>query len=198
TGTNYSVAAGLATYQAPSGTATTLTLSDDSETTITLTSPFHYLGGTTSSLTVCSNGFVSVASGNGTQFQPSVATLLGAPQTAWWNWHDFNPAATGSGSVKFEEILGTACITWDGVWDFGGTSAANASIWQLQFDESNGNVSWVWSTMSPLGGITNTGFLVGYSPGGASTDPGTRDLSATMPFSTGSSDSVPLDLSSTG
>src|SRR5262249_54483971 len=85
-----------------------------------------------------------------------------------------------------------------GVWDFGGTSAGNASTWQLQFDESGGNVSWVWGTMSPLGGISNTGFLVGYSPGGASIDPGTRDLSATMPFSTGSGDRIPLDLSRTG
>src|SRR5262249_41128583 len=51
---------------------------------------------------------------------------------------------------------------------------------QMQFDESSGNVTWVWQSMSALGGSTSTGFLVGYSPGGSSVDPGNSDLSAQL------------------
>jgi hypothetical protein len=106
--------------------------------------------------------------------------MLSSPVTAWYNWHDFNPTTPGSGAVKFEEIGTISYITWDGVWDFGGSSAANASTWQMQFDRATGNVSWVWQTMSTLGG---TGFLVGWSPGVASLDPGSIDLSVVLPTS---------------
>jgi hypothetical protein len=176
-GTGYTVVPGLATFVAPSASATVLTLSDDTETTVTLGAPFPYAGGATTSLTVCSNGFVSVASGNGTTFTPVATTMLAAPQTAWWNWHDYNPAITTGGRVKFEEIAGIAYVTWDGVFDFGGASAANANTFQFQFDLTSGFVHLVFQTMSALGNAR----LVGFSPGGPSLDPGSTDLSSTLP-----------------
>jgi len=177
------VALGLGTYVAPTGAATTLALGDDDEVTQALTTPFPYDGGSATSLAICSNGFVSVAAGNGSAFTPSVPTLLNDPQTSWRCWHDYNPTIAGGGVVKFEEAAGIAYVTWDGVWDYGGTSAANANTFQMQFDTSNGSVTFVWQTMSSLGGSTATGFVVGYSPGGASVDPGNRDISATLPNS---------------
>jgi hypothetical protein len=174
---------GIGTYVPPPATATTLTLLDDSETTQALTTPFPYDGGVASSLTVCSNGYVSVATGNGTGYVPSVPTMLAASQTGWWNWHDYNPTIPGSGAVKFHESGSIAYITWDGVWDYGGSSSANANTFQFQFDSGVGSVALAWQTMSSLGGTTATGFLVGYSPGGASADPGNTDLSAALPLS---------------
>jgi hypothetical protein len=192
TGSGYIVLPGITTYLPPSGTATTLALSDDSEVSVALSSAFPYPGGTTSSLQVCSNGFVSVAAGNGTGYTPDVATMLAAPQTAWWNWHDYNPTVAGSGQVKFEQIGGIAYITWDGVYDFGGTSAANANRFQFQFDTANGFVHLVFQTLSAQGNAR----LVGYSPGGPSIDPGNTDLSAVLPvgFSIGATDVLPLTL----
>jgi hypothetical protein len=180
TGSGYFALSGMGTYHAPSANAVALALGDDAAVSVQLSSPFSYPGGSTSSLSVCSNGFVSAATGNTTIWIPDVATLLNSPQAAWFCWHDFNPTAAGSGAVKFEEIGTVACVTWDGVWDFGGTSAANASTFQLQFDEASGNVSWVWQSMSALGGSTGTPILVGYSPGGSSVDPGSSDLSAQL------------------
>src|SRR5262249_21344836 len=133
-GGGYTVLPGFTAYVPPSVGATVLALTDDSEVPVTLTAPMPIPGGSTTSLTVCPTGFVSVATGNATLFPPAVATMLSAPQTAWWAWHDFNPAIVGSGLVKFEEIAGVAYITWDGVWDYGGTAAANASTQQFQFD----------------------------------------------------------------
>jgi hypothetical protein len=194
TGGGYAMIPGISPYVAPSGAATALVLGDDTITTVTLSSAFPYNGGSTTSLEVCSNGFVSVATGNGTAYTPSAGGMLGAPQTGWWNWHDFNPSAAGSGQVKYEEVGLISYITWDGVWDYAGSSAANASTWQLQLDRSSGLVTMAWGTMSTLGNA----FLVGYSPGGASADPGSRDISATLPggFSVRAADLVALAHSS--
>jgi hypothetical protein len=194
-GGGYTMIPGLTPFLPPTGAATALALTDDSFTPVTLGSAFPYNGGATTSLEVCSNGFVSVATGNGASFTPSSSGMLSAPQTAWWNWHDFNPATAGSGQVKFEEVGSVSYITWDGVWDFGGGAAANANTFQFQFDRTSGIVTMCWGTMSTLGG---TGFLVGYSPGGASGDPGNRDLSASLPggFTTRGTDLVALAHSS--
>jgi hypothetical protein len=192
----YTAVSGIVSYHAPSASATVLGLGDDTAVAQSLASPFPYPGGVTSSVTVCSNGFVSMTPGNTTTYVPSVATLLSATQTGYYCWHDFNPTISGSGTVKFEEIGGIAYITWDGVWDYGGTSSANASTWQLQLDEGTGNVSWVWQTMSALGGTTATGFLVGYSPAGPSADPGGTDISVALPatFTVSGTDVLPLSL----
>src|SRR5262249_33136255 len=157
--------------------ATTVANFDDGETVVPLTGSFPFNGGTTSQLAVCSNGYVSVATGNGTGYTPAVATMLAAPKAGWWDWHDYNPTIVGSGQIKFEEVAGIAYVTWNGVWDFGGTTAANANTFQFQFDESSGAVHLVIQTMSALG----NGRLVGYSPGGASLDPGNQDISVLLP-----------------
>ncbi|HEU4417956.1 MAG TPA: discoidin domain-containing protein, partial [Planctomycetota bacterium] len=162
-------------YVPPSGGATTLTLTDNSQVAVALSSTFPYYGGSTSSLMVCSNGFVSVATGNGTGATPAVTTMLNASQTAWWAWHNYNPAAVGGGQVKFEQVGPIAYITWDGVYDAGLTTP---NTLQFQFDTGSGSVHIVFGAMSGLG----NGHLVGYSPGGAaSIDPGSTDLSAALP-----------------
>jgi len=178
-GGGYVMLPGITTYVAPSGTATSVAFGDDVEQVVALTGSFPFNGGTTSSLAVCSNGYVSMATGNGTGFTPVIATMLGAAQTGWWNWHDYNPTTPGSGLIKFEEVAGVAYVTWDGVWDFGGASAANANTFQFQFDETSGAVHLVYQTMSVLG----NGRLVGYSPGGTSLDPGNQDISVLLPGS---------------
>jgi hypothetical protein len=178
-GTGYVVLPGISAYVPPSASATSLALTDDSQIAVALTGSFPFPGGTTSSLTVCSNGYVSVATGNGTAFTPVVATMLAAPQTGWWNWHDYNSTMPGSGQVKFEQIGTIAYVSWDGVYDHTGTTPANANTFQFQFDTSTGAVHLVFQTMSALGNAR----LVGYSPGGASFDPGNTDISAVLPAS---------------
>lgn len=189
-GVGYTMLAGFSPYVPPSATATTLTLGDDAEAIATLSAPFAYPGGSTTSLVVCSNGFVSVATGNGTAWTPDVPTFLNAPQASWRVWHDFNPSIAGSGQVKFEEIAGIAYVTWDGVYSF---STTNAERFQFQFDLASGVVTMVFG--SPLGGFGN-GFLVGYSPGGPSLNPGSMDISAALTgsWSTQAADIAPLTM----
>ena len=132
-----------------------------------------------------------MASGNGTGFTPSASAWLNSTVHRWGTWHDFNPAASGSGRVKFEQVGSIAYVTWDGVYSYG-TTAANT--FQLQFDLGTGNVTYVWPTMVASG----NGWVVGMAGAAPNNDLGSMDLSAALTgsFRTGVN-SDPLTLSAT-
>ncbi len=183
------VALQLGVYVPPTGAATSLVLSDDSDTLVNLSSSFSYPGGSTTSLRVCSNGFVSAGAGNGTSFFPSVSGWLSSPVARWGDWHDFNPARAGSGSVKFQEIGNISYVTWDGVYNFSG--AAGPNFFQLQFDRATGRVIYAWQSMT----LAGNEHLVGFAPGAPSAvNDGNLDISAQWPtgFSTRAADIRPL------
>jgi len=194
-GPGYLVVPGTNAFVPPSASAVTLALANNSSVAAALSGSFPYPGGSAASLSVCSNGYVAVAAGNTTSGTPTATTMLNAPQTGWWVWHDYNPAAVGGGPIQFEQVGPVAYVTWNGVWDNAGTTAANASTFQLQFDTATGVVHVVMQAMSALG----NGYLVGYSPGGASLDHGSTDLSVALPGSItiGANDVLPLTLNGT-
>jgi hypothetical protein len=144
-----------------------LPLTDDAEITVPFTvGAFPGWSG----VTVCSNGSIARATGNGVGFTPSAPALLAAPQDAFWSWHDFDPGAAGSGPVVLEESAALTVVTWNGVHDH-----LHAVPNTLQFQlAANGVVTLAWGAMSGLG----NDHVVGWSPGGASADPGPRDWSA--------------------
>jgi hypothetical protein len=181
----YAVLPPLTSYVPPSPNATTLVLQDDDETSVTLGAPFPYAGGTTTSLAVCSNGYVSAAS-NGANSYPDVFLFLDMFEASWHSWHDFDPSS--GGAVKFEEIGGVAYFTWDGVFTYGTTTPETM---QMQFDTNTGAVHIHWVSISGQG----TPYLVGYSPGGSSLDPGSIDLTSALPLTTFVADLPPLVLS---
>lgn len=199
TGSGYVVLPSTASFIAPSATATNLQLGDDTSTNVTLSSSFSYPGGSTASLAVCSNGFVSAGTGNGTGYQPATGAFLNRPDAAWNVWHDFYPSATGN--VWFEEVAGVACITWNGVVGYNGTAAGTTpSTFQFQFELATGHVDFVFQsldTISVSGWAGAEGWIVGYSPGGASRDAGSVDLSVVLPstISLDGADTNPLTLS---
>ncbi|MBM4059606.1 MAG: hypothetical protein FJ265_00705 [Planctomycetes bacterium] len=194
----YAVGPLQAAYLPPSAGAAVLPLGDDGQTSVTLSAPFPYPGGSTSSLVVCSNGFVSMANGNGSGYQPTAAGLLAMAQTVYACWHDYNPTFPGSGQVKTEEAAGRAVVTWDGVFGYSGTGAGTApSTFQLQFVLATGAVHFVFRGIDPLGGSAyGDAHLVGWSPGSATLDPGGIDLSAAVPgsFTVPGADLRPLAL----
>ncbi|MCC7066004.1 MAG: hypothetical protein IT456_24625 [Planctomycetes bacterium] len=173
TGAGYFVQPGGA-YLPPTANATTLQLGDDTETTVALSNPFPHQGGTTSALTVCSNGFVSPGPGNGTGYQPTPAGWLQSPLPRWGQVHDYNPTMPNSGVIRFEEIGGIGYVTWDGVYDHNTTGPG--STFQLQFDTLSGNVTFAFLGVSGIG----NGHLVGIAGGGPSRDLGNTDISAAL------------------
>lgn len=179
TGSGYAVtAAGSYNAVGSLGTPTTVPLSDDSEAAVG-----------TLGLSVGSNGWVAIGTGNSVAFVPDVPTFLGNPQTAFYCWHDYNPAAAGSGTVQYEQSGTMAQVTFNGVYDYATTSP---NFLQFQINTATGDVVIAWQSMSTAGG---TGFLVGYSPGGANLDPGSTDISATTLIQTFGTDIEPLTLS---
>jgi len=148
---------------------------DDGEELLTFSTAMPTPSGTTSSISVNTNGvieFAAALTGN-TDYSPTVAELLDRSTTAFACWHDYNQTAAGSGSILFEEIGGVAYLTWDDVASYGG---AGSNRFQFQFDLNSGNVALVLDQMA--GAQASGNLLVGYSAAGFSTDPGATDLSA--------------------
>lgn len=131
-------------------------------------------------LSVCSNGFVSLAAGNSTTWNQTPALLLNDPQRSFRSAHDMNPTLVGSGQIKYEESASVTVITYDGVWDYGGTSVADANTIQFQFYPS-GVVTIVWGSLSPIG-ASGIGYVVGFSPAGASQNGGSVNLMGSLPY----------------
>lgn len=190
----YAVVPGLAGFVTPSPNATILTLGDDSVTTVALTNPFPYGGTSTPVLAVYSNGFVATGSGNTTIGTIVTANFFNSPDTAWRNWHDYDPGA--GGQVTFEEVGGIAYCTWTNVPDW--NVSGSQSTFQFQFDTSSGSVTFAFQQMSLTGGGGGgNGHMVGYSPGGPSLVPEMIDISAALPatFAVQANDSFELVLS---
>jgi hypothetical protein len=158
---------------APSATATIIANADDTVQTVPLSVPMPVPGGPTNALTVSSNGNISLAAiGNGNGLVPDVPTFLGwAVTNIAAAWHDLNPLPAGSGKILFEEVGGIAYVTWDNVYSYATTST---NRFQYQFNLGTGDVTIVYDVFVGSG---NTNYLMGYSIGGPSNDPGATDLS---------------------
>lgn len=180
-GGGYSLSPAAVPYIAPTAAAATLPATDEGETPISLTNPMIYPGGATQTMYVNHNGIISVAANTvpSSRF-PSILNLLNVPQTAWFSWHDYDPAEAGSGLIKFEEVGTFAIFTWDDVESRPGSPTAptvNRCTFQIQFDTATGNVHYVWQTMSPvIGSNTSDEHIIGFSPGGPSPDTGSIDI----------------------
>jgi hypothetical protein len=164
-------------------TPTAVALTDDSQAAVG-----------TLGLTVGSNGWIALGAGNSNAFTPTVAAMLANPSTGFYSWHDMNPAAAGSGQVQYEEAGPLAVVTYDGVFNFGGTTAGtDDNFIQYQYNSVTGDVVLAFGNLSTGG----NGWLVGTSPGGASLDPGGVDWSTGGPFFTSAGDVSPLSLTAT-
>ncbi len=166
-GGEYALVPGAGSWIAPAGTQ--LSLADDDDQTEQLGFTLNYPGGSTNSLTVCSNGFVSPVS-NGTDYNPSLNGFLSGA-TRWAPlWHDLNPSA--GGSVQFDANSSRAVVSYDAVPYYGSSSTAT---FQIQY-WANGDVHVVYQNVAAGG----NGYLIGFTVGGNAADPGATDISASL------------------
>ncbi|MFN3240742.1 MAG: hypothetical protein ACE37K_04430 [Planctomycetota bacterium] len=148
----------------PGPTAVSLPLGDDDQVdTATV--------GGTMGLSVGSNGWVSVGTGNTNGFTPSVVDFLNQPSEWFTAWTDLQPNATGSGLVWYEENGSVATITYDGVY---GWNTTLTNTFQFTYDSSNANFTLEFGALSTA---NPENWVVGYSPAGPSVDGGGVDLS---------------------
>jgi len=178
-------AAAATLYLPPSGTATSLPVSDDGSHTIVpsvgVPSPF----GVANQVTISHNGIVSFAAtaNNPNDWSPTLAELAGAvPGAGFYTWHDYDDTATGSGRIKHEEVGGVLYITWDNVEGY--LAGANPHTFQFQIDLATGTVSYVWVSVNPVS-YTPRDYVVGYTDPGVSITPPSISLPTGLPVVTG-------------
>ena len=192
TPTGYDVMPATTSYLVPPPTATVLPLLDDDEVVVPLSGAFAFPGGSTTSLVVCSNGFVSSATGNGVGWIPRVSEFLAGSAARWCGaWHDYVPAF--GGSVKFHQVGTRACVTWDDVVSWNAPPLVPRDTLQIQFDLATGDVHVHWVTLAGFG----SNYLMGFAPAGQLSDPGNSDLSVAVPatFHLPPTELLPLSLS---
>lgn len=198
TGTSYVVVPSAAAFVAPPGTAVNLGLDDDDETSVTLSAALAYPGGSTTTLNVCSNGHISTASnGAAGSFAPDPAEFLTWANTTWAVWHDFIPTVAGPDNVWFHEAGGIAYITWLNVISYDGVAPGTTpSTLQFQFQLASGNVDVVFQSLDLVstGYPDAAGWVVGLHAAGGTLDPGSIDLSSSLPISTYANEVAPLQV----
>jgi len=161
---DYSLEQGQGTW-IPAG-GTNLGLTDNQEVIRNLGFTLPYPGGSTTSLRICSNGWIVDGQfTGGSNILPDVGLFLQHPMWAPL-WHDLNPGA--GGSVWFQSSTTVSTVTWVTVPNF---FNSGSSTFQVQF-WNTGDVHFLYQNVSVSGD-----YLSGFSKANA-TDPGSVDLAA--------------------
>jgi len=177
TGSGYAFSAGTGTNF--THTVPGLGLTDDSVGTLALPVPFNYAGGSTSTLSICSNGYIWMQSPNTlADFSPTAAELFSNPTRLCPMWCDGLPDGATNIQNVFAEVdvpNNKAYVTWANVPIFGGVGGTMNV--QVEFNLTSGEIEMRYGAIS-CGNVS----IVGWAPGiGLSTlDVGSRDISATL------------------
>ena len=166
-----------ALYVPPSGTATIVANVSTGQETFTPSAVIPIPGGVTATWTLSSEGILTAGStGNqGTDTTPSLADTASAAGLAFYTWYTQNPAETGSGKFKWEEVSGTLYVTAEGVELSGGTPTLSPATYQWQVDTTTGDVTMVWVSMPPS--TSTSDVLVGCTLAGTGITPVSQTLS---------------------
>lgn len=145
----------------------------------TLPFTFNFPGGSTTGIDISSNGFVWLSTGN---FDPRCCYgdptlfVFDGPSIAAL-WQDLNPSQGGAIYYDVDPNNTEVHITWVGVPEY---YNGGANTFQITL-RSDGSFRLSWQT------VVNQSHdcLVGFSQGNGAVDPGSMDLSASLPFTIG-------------
>lgn len=222
--TNWTVTPGSNSWYTPTGSplltnsaSPSVVMGDDSlSVPLTLPVPFTFPGGSTTVVHAAANGYLVLApqatTVTSSDFSPSVTDLLGSTTGTHYNtprlcplWHDLhasrNTVGTGAltpGVYYDTDASNNAYITWVDVGEFGvGTANTSYNNFQIAI-LANGDVEFRYGRCDLATPTVTQNIITGFSKGRVGTvnsvDPGNRDISATMPFSTNGPDLAPLQL----
>lgn len=172
-GTGYIITPGFGTWY--THTLPGLALGDDQNGTLTLPVPFNYHGGSTSTLTICSNGFIWMQTNASTDFSPTTGEIFSNGARVMPMWCDGVPDGATNVNNVFAEVdaaTNKAYVTWVNVPIFAGVGGTMNV--QTEFDLTSGAIQVRYGTIS----CGNTS-IVGWTPGStvSTVNPGSRDLS---------------------
>lgn len=196
-----SITVGTTPVDTAIATSPSLAHTDNSNITVALANSqpilFPNVGGpgiALNTVEMCSNGYVNLLGTTAPTNNPTVAAWLTGTAVRIGNHYDMDPAPggvpTGTTHYDFDIVNSAHVFSWLNVPTFNIANTSNT--FQLVFF-ANGDVEFRWGVMSAAGG-GSWPTLIGFSPGGASADPGSTDLSAAIPFGTSGIDQPPLTL----
>lgn len=170
----------------------------DNDITVPLNPPVPILypavggpGIVTTSVDMSANGYITLNGTNPAAGNPTIAAFLsGSPRIGYW--HNLDPVAGGTTHYEYDFVAGAHLFTWNGCFD--SAIAASPNTIQLAFF-ANGDVEFRFGLLSQAGG-GGWPTLIGFTPGGNAADPGSQDITLTLPFSTSGIDQPPLALAS--
>ena len=176
---NWQVGTAAALYVPPSPGAVIIANADNTTTAITPSAAIPVPGGTESTWTVSSNGILTAGNpGNQTTSStPTLAATAAQTRLAFYTWCNHNPAETGSGKVRWEEVGGVLLVTFEGVEFSGGTPTLAPSTFQWQVDMTTGDVKMLWTSFSASNSTSDV--LVGCTLAGAGLTPVSQGLTQT-------------------
>ncbi|MEI6128638.1 MAG: hypothetical protein WCR59_01075 [Planctomycetota bacterium] len=171
-------------------TTTGLLMTDDSVATLVLPTAFNYPGGVTSSLTICSNGYIWMQPNVLADFSPTNAELFSNPARICPMWCDAVPDALHDVYAEVDAVNNKAYVTWSNVPIFGGVGG-NCDL-QTEFDLTTGVIEIRYGAIS-CGNVSIVGWTTG-SAGPSVINTGNQSMIAGG-FSTTSSELNALSLS---
>jgi hypothetical protein len=150
-------------YVAPTA-GTVVAAGDDAFGTVALSTPMPTVGGFTSTLTVCTNGYVAMSANQPSltaDFSPTGAEFADFTEpTIAGPWYDWSPNV--GGQIVSEEIAGVVYVTWEAVTPYNVTTT---DTFQYQFNLTTGDCTIVYDNMSYGGASAWHNALFGYTAG---------------------------------
>ena len=177
TGTGYLFTPGTGTNY--THTVAGLALGDDAVGTLALPTPFNYPGGSTSTLTICSNGYIWMQSPNTlADFSPTAAELFSNAARLMPMWCDGVPDGVTNVANVFAEVdtlNNKAYVSWLNIPIFGGVGGTMNV--QCELDLTSGAVEYRYGAIS-----CGNAAIVGWTPGRgpSAVDAGSIDFSARL------------------
>jgi len=140
-------------------------------------------GPTITDVWVASNGYIWLQASTVSDYTESVSELLSQGPRIALLWQDLRPASGGgTGTIHFDSdpANGVAYVTFMGVEQYNNASAL-VTVQCALFSNGNYELRYGAESMSTLGTDTP---IVGYTPGNGALDPGSIDISTTVPIFT--------------
>lgn len=166
-----------------------LAMGDDTVATLVLPIGFNYPGGVTSSLTICSNGYIWMQPNALADFTPTNAELFSNPARICPMWCDAVPDALHDVYAEVDAVNSKAYVTWSNVPIFGGVGG-NCDL-QTEFNLVTGEIEIRYGAVT-CGNTSIVGWTTG-SAGPSVVNAGNQSMIAGG-FRTTSSEVNPLSL----
>jgi hypothetical protein len=206
TGPNYIIVPSASTITAPASAplldSGSLPMGDDDlSAPIPLGFTFNYAGGSTSTITVGSNGVIWL---NGTSthtygYYNDIYTICNGPDASIAALYgDHLPStAGGTGDVycDIDPINQLVYVTWLNIAEW--NNAGTAYNMQIVLNAASGEFEFIYGAVTPGSGPSFAPLFTGFSPANITPIPGQVDFDVSLPYTTGDGTSPPV-LTATG